>query len=126
MTWKTPLVLTLTATLACCGAPAAASELKLHGAPISGTVDVYRLAAPAIEPVVEPEQQPPEEELPAEEERHSLWPIGMMIGGAVGCGIAAGLVFGPSGSESDEFPAACGLLGAAGGVAGALVMIAVR
>lgn len=126
MTWKTSLVLTV--ALACGSAPAAASELTLHGAPISGTVDVYRLAAPAIESVVEPEQQPPpeEEEPSVEEERHALWPIGMMIGGAAGCGIAAGLVFGPSGSESDEFPAACGLLAAAGGVAGALVMIAVR
>ncbi len=66
-----------------CNAPAVPAPLTLHGAPISGTVDVYRLAAPAVEPGDEQEPSP-ERHFPKDRIRR-----GALIGGVIGCSIGA-------------------------------------
>lgn len=41
-----------------CNAHAFPSPLTLHGAPLPHAVEIYRIAAPVVAPVVEPEQHP--------------------------------------------------------------------
>ncbi len=58
----------------------------MHGAPISGTVDVYRLAAPAVVPAVAPgDEQEPSPERPGAP-RGRIW-RGALVGGVIGCPI---------------------------------------
>ena len=66
-----------------CNAPAVPAPITLHGAPISGTVEVYRLAAPAVEPDDEKESSP-ERYFPKDRIRR-----GALIGGVIGCSIGA-------------------------------------
>ncbi len=63
---------------------AVALTLTLHGVPIPGEVDVYRLAVP----VVELERQPEPEPAPA---RFSPAERGALIGFAAGCAVGTGL-----------------------------------
>ena len=66
-----------------CNAPAAVpAPLTLHGTPISGTVDVYRLSAPAVVPAVAPDGE--QEPSPARSTKRLLW-LGALVGGAIGC-----------------------------------------
>ena len=68
-----------------CNAPAVPVPLTLHGAPISSTVEVYRLAAPAVTPVAvsDPEQEP---SAPRSRAKGLIW-VGALIGGMAGCPI---------------------------------------
>ena len=69
-----------------CNAPAVPAPLTLHGAPVSGTVRVYRLAAPAVVPAVAPDdEQEPTPERPGAS-RGRIW-RGALVGGVIGCPI---------------------------------------
>ena len=66
-----------------CNAPVVPEQITLHGTPISGTVEVYRLAAPAVEPDDEKESSP---ERCFNKERVRR---GALIGGVLGCSVGA-------------------------------------
>ena len=69
-----------------CSAPAVPVPLTLHGAPISGPVDIYSLAAPAVVPAVTPvDEQEPSPERPGAP-RGRMW-RGALVGGVIGCPI---------------------------------------
>ena len=74
-----------------CNALTGPAPITLHGTPISGTVEVYRLAAPTVAPGAE---QDAESEQPSSERpirRNALW------GAVIGC--SAGAVYSKRGND---------------------------
>jgi len=70
-----------------CNAPTASAPITLHGAPISGTVEVYRLAAPVnLNAAASGTEQDPEPE-----QSSTRRPIlrNALIGFAIGCAAGA-------------------------------------
>ena len=65
-----------------CNAPV---PLTLHGIPISNTVNVYSLAAPSIEPAIEPD----DEDDPAQARTSNHMRTGALVGFAVGCALGS-------------------------------------
>jgi len=66
-----------------CNAPVVPAPLTLHGTPISGTVEVYRLAAPAVTPAVTPGG----EQEPSQSSKRLVWRgtlVGALVGGTIG------------------------------------------
>lgn len=77
----------LLATALLCNAPTASAPITLHGAPISGTVEVYRVAAPgSLDAAASGTEQDPETKQSSTERpvlRNAL------IGFAIGCAAGA-------------------------------------
>ena len=100
-----------------CNAPPVPAPLTLHGTPVSGTVDVYRLAAPAVAPVVAPD--PEQESSPARSRAKGLIWIGALIGGMAGCPIGAYL---SRRNNDDAHTFNCFLIAAVGAGLGAVAV----
>ena len=78
---------TLLAAALLCNAPAVPAPITLHGAPIFSTVEVYRLAAPAVTPVAASDPEP-EPSAARSRAKGLIW-VGALIGGMAGCPIGA-------------------------------------